>query len=329
MGIWRLLLSTLRRLLEALSSGLVAGARGAATGLFATNVPGKPAPGDRSRKSVRARCAPIDRPEYAQPDPRIYDQYYLESLGLAVSWNNPDIQLSRNGQLVSSEALEPGVTYDVTARIWNGSLTAPAINMPVRLVYRDFGVGTEPVAVDVTTVSVGVKGGPYHPAFATIPWTTPTAQGHYCLQVLLDPVDDANFKNNLGQENTNVGRAQSPANFEFTLRNDTERPRRYRFEVDAYSVAPIEPCGEAADSERARIARLAKHAKGQHPVPIGWSVDLDPSHPALDPNEAIAVKARVTPPPDFSGRQPINVNAYTDDGLAGGVTLLVVAGEGG
>ena len=32
----------------------------------------------------------------------IYDQYYLTGLGLAVTWDNPDIQLYLNGSPVSS-----------------------------------------------------------------------------------------------------------------------------------------------------------------------------------------------------------------------------------
>jgi hypothetical protein len=37
------------------------------------------------------RCVPINDPAFVRPDPMIYDQYYLASLGLAVTWDNPDI----------------------------------------------------------------------------------------------------------------------------------------------------------------------------------------------------------------------------------------------
>ena len=34
-------------------------------------------------------CVPINHPNFKRPDPLIYDQYYLMSLGLAVTWQNP------------------------------------------------------------------------------------------------------------------------------------------------------------------------------------------------------------------------------------------------
>jgi hypothetical protein len=77
------------------------------------------------------RCVPINDPAFVRPDPLIYDQYYLTSLGLAVTWDNPDIQLYLNGAPVSSSQLQPGTTYEVVAQIWNNSTKAPVVNMPV------------------------------------------------------------------------------------------------------------------------------------------------------------------------------------------------------
>src|SRR5579864_6140191 len=56
----------------------------------------------------RHRCIPINNPAFVRPDPMIYDQYYLTSLGLAVTWDNPDIQLYLNGTPVSSNQLLAG-----------------------------------------------------------------------------------------------------------------------------------------------------------------------------------------------------------------------------
>ena len=41
----------------------------------------------------------------------IYSQYYLMSKGLAVTWDNPDIQLFDGAKAVSSSGLTPGQTY--------------------------------------------------------------------------------------------------------------------------------------------------------------------------------------------------------------------------
>jgi hypothetical protein len=222
---------------------------------------------------------------------------------------------------VSSSQLEPNTTYEVRARIWNNSLEAPVVHMPVRLSYLDFGIGTEPIPIGSTLIDVGVKGSVDQPRFASVPWTTPPAPGHYCLQVLLDPVEDLEPANNLGQENTDVVAAHSPAVFQFTLRNDTRRARRYRFEVDAYGIPSLPRCEVV---KPAGTARLDEHRRGRHPVPPGFLVQISPDTPTLDANASTAITVSVEPPAGFVGRQTVNVNAFHEQGFAGGVTLTCV-----
>jgi len=270
-------------------------------------------------------CVPINEPAFVRPDPLIYDQYYLASLGLAVTWDNPDIQLYLNGAPVSSAQLEAGTTYEVAAQIWNNSTDAPVINMPVAFSFLEFGIGTVSVPIGSTQVDLGVKGGPGCPAVATMPWTTPATPGHYCLQVQLQPVDDSNPQNNLGQENTDVGAAHSPAVFTFTLRNDTDLAHTYKFMTDSYSPGVPDPCDGSGDPEEDRRARMARHERVYQSVPPGWQVTVEPEAPSLGPGEAAAVTVTATPPGGVSGDQALNVNAYHEYGLAGGVTLTVTA----
>jgi hypothetical protein len=122
---------------------------------------------------TRDRCVPINDPAFVRPDPLIYDQYYLAGLGLAVTWDNPDIQLYLNGAPVSSSLLLPGTTYEIVAQVWNNSTEAPVVGMPVVFSYLDFGVGTVSVPIGSTTIDLGVKGGPGCPAYAKMFWTTP------------------------------------------------------------------------------------------------------------------------------------------------------------
>src|SRR4051794_27719441 len=77
----------------------------------------------------------LDIPDvYRRPDPLIYAQYYLMKMGLAVTWDNPDIQLFEPhagapgglGTPVSSEGVQPNHAYKVQVRVWNGSYDAPA-----------------------------------------------------------------------------------------------------------------------------------------------------------------------------------------------------------
>ena len=278
-------------------------------------------PKEDHRPPAPTNCVPIDHPAFVRPDPLLYSQRYLRAQGLAVTYDNPDITLSLGGVPVSSAELQPATTYDVLARIWNNSLDAPVVAMPVHLSYKDFGLGPEPIPIASGVVDVGVKGGPQQAGFVSIPWTTPPTPGHYCLQVLLDPADDTEPANNLGWENTRIVSAQSPATFTFTLRNDTRRARTYRFEVDGYEIPQRPPCAE----QRPEVARLLdRHSPGQHPVPDGFAVQIAPATPTLAPEAAVTVTVTVDAPPGFQGRQAINVNAFHEQGFAGGVTLTTV-----
>jgi hypothetical protein len=279
----------------------------------------------RGKVSAPQRCVPINEPAFVRPDPLIYDQYYLTSLGLSVTWDNPDIQLYLNGAPVSSAQLQPGTTYEVAAQIWNNSTEAPVVNMPVDFSFLEFGVGTVSVPIGSTRIDLGVKGGPNCPAAADMSWTTPTAPGHYCLQVQLQPADDTNPQNNLGQENTDVGTAHSPALFTFTLRNDTDLAHTYTFLADAYAPGTPAPCDGTGDPEKDRRGRMARHERGSQPVPPGWQVTTDPEAPSLAPGQSTSVTVTATPPGGFSGSQTLNVNAFHEYGLAGGVTLTVMA----
>jgi hypothetical protein len=119
-------------------------------------------------------CQHVPAHIYKRPDPMIYSQQYLMSKGLAVTWDNPDIHLELGGVPVDSHDLKPNTTYDVIARIWNNSLDAVVVNMPVEFSYLSFGIGTTKTHIETTAVDVGVKGAPGCPAFARVPWTTPT-----------------------------------------------------------------------------------------------------------------------------------------------------------
>lgn len=278
---------------------------------------------ERERRRAPHRCVPIHEPAYKRPDPLIYDQYYLMSLGLAVTWDNPDIQLFRGGVPVSSDALDPDTDYQVQARVWNGSTEAPVMGLPVHFSFLSFGVQTVSHPIASTAIDLGVPGGPNHPAFATVTWHTPATPGHYCIQTVLDWLDDANPSNNLGQENTNVVKTHSPANFEFALHNPTRERMQYRFETDAYSIPAPPPCSEVKDPAVRRREALARNNRSNFPLPAGWSIAFSPDAPLLAPDAEINVDVTVTPPPGFTGTQAINVHAFNRYGLAGGVTLYV------
>ena len=187
------------------------------------------------------RRAPVKHcvcpPALKKPDPFLYSQQYLISLGLPVTWDNPDIFVYQGNTLVDPHSLHANTTYTVVARIWNNSPDVPVINLKVNFSYLSFGMGTQSNPIDVTAVDLAAKGLPGCPAFAYMAWTTPPTLGHYCLQVLLEPPDDSNWLNNLGQRNTDVTQPQSPALFTFAVGNHVApRTRNVRFKVDCYTV---------------------------------------------------------------------------------------------
>jgi len=283
-------------------------------------------------------CLAVPRPIYRRPDPLIYDQYYLMKHGVAVTWDNPDIHVEQGGVVVPQHQLLPDTVYDVVARVWNGSVDAAAVNMPVEFSYLDFGIGGKSVAIGSTTVDLSVKGGPACPAFTRISWRTPAAAGHYCLQVRLIWTDDANPDNNLGQSNTDVKKLNSPrARFTFPLRNETRVERSFQLRADAYRLPDPAPCQERDRGNAPAIGAeeaagklrdvLARQGYANQQLPAGWQVGIAPREVVLRGDEETTITVDIQSPDHFAGEMTFNVNAFAGAALAGGVTLTVT-GDG-
>jgi hypothetical protein len=287
-------------------------------------------PGRQGKASTNP-CDTLSNPAMLRPDPLIYDQYYLMALGFAVTWDNPDIVLKRGGVPVSPDDLQPNTTYNIVAQIWNGSTEAPVMGLPVTFSYLSFGIGVQSNLIGKQYVDLGVKGDP--PAQATQPWTTPAVPGHYCIQVSFAWFDDANPFNNLGQENTQVVQTQSPATLTFQLRNSARVRQDFRFETDAYTIPPLPPCDQTPAGTRpptsirtgpwTPVRVQPAQSRANYKLPDAWTVTFAPDVPQLAPEEEITVTVTIVPPAGFVGRQPINVNAFTATGIAGGITVYV------
>jgi hypothetical protein len=208
-------------------------------------------------------------------------------------------------------------------------MEAPAVGMPV-FGHLTFGIDCPTSSVKI--VDLPVKGASGHPAKTMI--GAPAMAGHYCLQSLSG--DDAVPDNNLGQENVNVGKLASPATFKFPLRNDSPATRQFRLEVDSYPPPVAPPCpdlptndptrprGAPLRSSDDRLARLAAHRRDAHPLPEGWSVQFSPGPElVLHGGEQVEIVAVVNVPEVLPTPRPLNVNAFADGVLAGGVTLYV------
>jgi hypothetical protein len=284
----------------------------------------------RKRKPFSlSSCVPIPHPNFKRPDPLIYDQYYLMSLGLAVSWQNPDIEILQGGAPVASTfELLPATDYTVRARIWNGSTEGVCANMPVTFSYLSFGVGTESHSIGSTSVNLGVKGSASCPAYAEMDWLTPATPGHYCVQVSFAWPDDLNPFNNLGQENTEVVAAHSPASFSFALRNAEKERKSYRFEADTYEIPPQPPCSDQGRKGNVRpktvsAATRARNSRAANPLPPGWTIAFDPAAPVLNPGQEIQVLTTISPVDSFHGSQAVNIHTFSGYTLIGGVTIML------
>lgn len=275
----------------------------------------------------RGRKKPLDQhcvcpPALKKPDPFLYCQYYLMSLGIPVTWDNPDIYIFDGAVLVDPHNLKANTPYTVVARIWNNSTDVPVKNLKVNFSYLSFGMGVKSNPIGTTTTDLSVKGLPGCPAFAYITWTTPPAPGHYCIQVLLEPPDDSNWFNNLGQRNTDVAQSHSPAVFIFAVGNHVgPRPRNVRFNVDCYIIPPLTVCSELYTD----VGASRSISKNAPPIPAGWTVRLTPNGLQLGPDEEKEIRAEITPPSGFKGKMAFNVTGRDDYGPIGGVTLIVEA----
>ena len=67
------------------------------------------------QERVADKCCKFTNPAYHRPDPCIYDQCYLRQLGLAVTWDNPDVTLLSNGVVVAKQNLLPNTQYEIDA----------------------------------------------------------------------------------------------------------------------------------------------------------------------------------------------------------------------
>jgi len=291
---------------------------------------GAPPKGQGTREKTGPGAVHLPGSIYKRPDPLIYSQYFLMAQGLGFTWDNPDIWLTElpapDGTMipVASHSLAPNHVYRIHALIHNGSIEAPAVDLPVEFSYLSFGIGTVSNPLGADSITLPVKGAVGEPCEATQDWRTPATPGHYCIQVRLVWPDDAEQRNNIGQENVDVKKLNSPkATFQFPLRNDAPVRRNFVLTVDAYPKPTPPACLDSGGRKHNRD-RLAAHRRAMHPLPETWSVRFSPgAEHVLGPGEEVLIVATVEVPDTIVEPRPINVQAFADGVLAGGVTLYV------
>jgi hypothetical protein len=100
---------------------------------------------------------PLPEDVIRRPDPCIYSQQYLQSQGIAVTWNNPDIFMAKatTPGVIEPDSyhLEADTDYLVSVRCHNAS-TDLALGVQVRLLYRPWSFNS-PDLLPVQITSTG------------------------------------------------------------------------------------------------------------------------------------------------------------------------------
>jgi hypothetical protein len=198
---------------------------------------------DLKRYRKRVPCLPLPPDIVRKPDPLIYCQSYLQSLGIAVTWDNPDIHLEKGGNPVDPHDLQPDTDYNVHITVHNGSNEAPAPGTQVSLSYRKWGIAGPWNLVTQGAVDLPVRGAAGEPATIILPWHTPSTAGHYCLLAILQHANDLNPANNFGQTNTDIktkAKAQELVKFDIPIIHSLPGRRTLRLEMTSYRL-PAQP----------------------------------------------------------------------------------------
>lgn len=202
-------------------------------------------------------CSRLPEAIIRRPDPCIYSQRLLQSQGIPVTWNNPDIWVARADDPTNIEPdsyhLVEDTDYIVSVQVHNASATDPAIGVRVRLNYRPWSFNS-PDLTPVETDAVGnevyrfVNVSPMSSAITQFNWHTPKLDSgqdskHFCLQASLFHPMDNNTSNNMGQENTNVHNANpgivnpgEEIEIIVPLFNFARQAQRFQFDANVYQI---------------------------------------------------------------------------------------------
>jgi len=240
-------------------------------------------------------CGRIPEAVIRRPDPAIYSQRLLQSQGLPVTWNNPDIWMARADTPGNIEPdsyhLEEDTDYIVSVQVHNAGTDA-AIGVRVRLNYRPWSFNS-PDLVPVETDAGGnevvrfVNIAPLGSTITTFTWHTPSVPAgqpsrHFCLQASLYHPMDTNTANNMGQENTNVWQSDNPGTvrpgdtvtLDVPLFNFAERAQDFRFQALRYAI-------EADDQFELTLKTTRGYARRSRSQQVANFV------PSLHPRQAI------------------------------------------
>lgn len=291
-------------------------------------------------------CLPIPSGIWLQPDAYLYSQQYLMSLGIGVTWDNPDVTLTDIlGNVVGSHNLKPSTKYQINALIHNKSNVAPAPQMPVVFTLLSFGAGMNPQQkIGITKVDLPVRTAPGEPVIATAIWTTPSTPGHYCIEIEAVWPGDANPLDNIGQHNTVIQKVSAGQHIiiPVPVMNTLQGKTRLNVKMDSY-VLPREPLLRNSANKFARPGReinktgiesddaflsrvINENLPGKFPAAPEWLPALSVENLEIETDQVATVTFEATVPfAAISGEEQrfnISISGEGTDRMIGGVTII-------
>ena len=270
------------------------------------------------------------------PDPSIYSQFYLRSLDLDVTWDNPDINIfDMSDNPVESSSLLADTDYVVEATISNTSHVSIAGGVLVKCFYRPWSFNS-PDTIQIGTTQTIETIQRFGEEPARFDWHTPQQAGHYCIQVECYHPFDINTNNNLGQENTQLIAVAASQTFSdrIGLWNVHDRPRKFRFEATTYAIEdPDEKVSIEWDQKsRSAMRDTFKKRDGVRSRKSidQWSFSVEATDRELlrmDADSHLDVAVNFTIPADvFETERPtftiFAIDALSND-VVGGVTYII------
>jgi hypothetical protein len=282
-------------------------------------------------------CLPVPAGVWLQPDAYLYSQRYLMSLGLAVTWDNPDVTLTdMGGALVGSHDLLPATDYRITALIHNRAAAAPAPGLPVVFTLVAFGAGGPArQTIGVVTIDLPVRAAPGEPVPASIVWRTPPAPDHYCIEIDAAWPDDAFPIDNVGQHNTVVRRAAPGQRLQLHVpvyAPRTQRARlqatRLRVRLDGYRLPARPLLRDERESRTALLQRVVEANRAERFAPDAqWNATLSADELVLEGDAVGGVDFSATVPAAAARgseqRFNVSVNEAQTGAAVGGATVIV------
>ncbi len=282
-------------------------------------------------------CLPIPAGVWLQPDAYLYSQRYLMSLGMAVTWDNPDVTLTdMGGAVIGSHDLLPSTDYRITAMIHNKAATAPAPGLPVVFTLIAFGAnGPKRQTIGVVPIDLPVRAAPGEPTPASIVWRTPPTPDHYCIEVDAVWPDDAFPIDNVGQHNTVVRGAapgqrvqvRVPAHRRTIRAAARTQAMRMQVRLDGY-VLPERPLLRGERESREVLMKRIVEANRPERFAADWNAGLSAQELVLEGDvDAVAIDFEATVPASAAAGSERRFNISVSDAASGqaigGVTVIV------